>query len=265
MAETITAVEWQRRRGGKGAPGYTSCAACGVWKNWTAFLAVLGGKYRTAFACSADCATELGGDAPARQIPKTPVAAPAPAKIVKADTAPNERRTIMIDVNIRITSEDGTFNTTEANVLAALNGTAPVAAAATAPVQQPAKASPAAKKPALKVVPTLAETADAEEPALKAVPTPAETADAEEPKETPAPAPAKKAQVKKAPAVEKDTPEEVAEVEADLEKAVARATELLGAGQAALVKGALKEVGAARVSQLKPSQVQPFLDALADA
>ena len=248
MAETITAVEWQRRRGGKGAPGYTSCAACGVWKNWTAFLAVLGGKYRTAFACSADCATGLGGDAPARQIPKIPVAAPAPAKIVKADTAPNERRTIMIDVNIRITSEDGTFNTTEANVLAALNGTAPVAAAAPAPVQQPAKAAPAAKKPA-----------------LKAVPTPAETADAEEPKETPAPAPAKKAPAKKAPAVEKDTPEEVAEVEADLEKAVARATELLGAGQAALVKGALKEVGAARVSQLKPSQVQPFLDALADA
>ena len=243
MAETLTAVEWQRRRGGKGAPGYTSCAACGVWKNWTAFLAVLGGKYRTAFACSADCATELGGDAPARQIPKTPSATPAEGKIVKADTAPNERRTIMIDVNIRITSEDGTFNTTEANVLAALNGTAPVAAAAPAPVQQPAKASPAAKKPA-----------------LKAVPTPAETADAAEPKETPAPAPAKKA-----PAVEKDTPEEVAEVEADLEKAVARATELLGAGQAALVKGALKEVGAARVSQLKPSQVQPFLDALADA
>lgn len=245
MSETITALEWQRRQGSRGSTGYTSCFACGVWKNWTAFLAVVGGRYAVGFACSSDCANELGGSAPIKQIYKTPVAAEATVKIAKAATAPNESRTIMIDVNIRITSEDGTFNGTETNILSALNSTAPVASAASAPVaKQPAKVTPVTKKAPLKAVPDPVEEEESNEQA-------------------PTPAPARRGPGR--PKVEKDTPEQVSEDSANLDDAVVKATEMLGSGKAAAVKAALKDVGAARVSQLKPSQVQPFLDALADA
>lgn len=158
----------------------------------------------------------------------------------------------MIDVNIRITSEDGTFNGTETNILSALNSTAPVASAASAPVaKQPAKVPPATKEvpPATKEVP------------LKAVPDPVEEEESNE--QAPTPAPARRGPGR--PKVEKDTPEQVSEDSANLDDAVVKATEMLGSGKAAAVKAALKDVGAARVSQLKPSQVQPFLDALADA
>lgn len=255
MSETITALEWQRRQGSRGSTGYTSCAACGTWKNWTAFLAVVGGRYAVGFACSSDCANELGGSAPIKQIYKTPVAAEATVKIAKAATAPNESRTIMIDVNIRITSEDGTFNGTETNILSALNSTAPVTSAASAPVaKQPAKVTPVAKQPA-KVPPATKEAP------LKAVPDPVEEEESNE--QAPTPAPARRGPGR--PKVEKDTPEQVSEDSANLDDAVVKATEMLGSGKAAAVKAALKDVGAARVSQLKPSQVQPFLDALADA
>lgn len=48
----------------------------------------------------------------------------------------------------------------------------------------------------------------------------------------------------------------------DLSVAVAKATELVSAGETARVKDALKQVGVSRVSELTEDQVQTFLDLL---
>lgn len=81
--------------------------------------------------------------------------------------------------------------------------------------------------------------------------------------EVEAPAPAKKAAPKKAakPAAEPE-PEPEADGEPTLEDAVARATELVGEGRAAEVKGALAQFDVKRVSELSEDQVPAFLEAL---
>lgn len=50
-----------------------------------------------------------------------------------------------------------------------------------------------------------------------------------------------------------------------VDDAVDRATALVQAGKQSVVRAALKEVGAKRVSELKPAQVSEFLAALKDA
>ena len=95
------------------------------------------------------------------------------------------------------------------------------------------------------------------------------------PEPAPAEAPAKKAPAKKAPAPEPETeaPEAPAETEAPeapakgtdgptVDDAVARAASLLSEGRADAVKAALASLDINRVSQLKPSQVGAFLEAL---
>ena len=98
-----------------------------------------------------------------------------------------------------------------------------------APVEAEDKPKKAAKKPAKK-------TAKKSDP---------------EPEPTPEPAPAE---------------DETATPEADLlAVAVARATELIGAGEQDAIKTALEVAGARRVGLLKGDQIQAFLDALPEA
>ena len=81
------------------------------------------------------------------------------------------------------------------------------------------------------------------------------------------PAPKAEAEPEKAPAPKaKPEPEPKAETggKAAVDDAVARASALLSAGQAARVKEALEALDIQRVSQLKPSQVSDFLKALED-
>lgn len=77
--------------------------------------------------------------------------------------------------------------------------------------------------------------------------------------ESAAPAPAAK-KAKAAPAAEEPAEEEA--TGPTLEDAVAKATELVGEGEAAKVKGALAQFGVKRVSELEESQVAEFLAAL---
>lgn len=79
------------------------------------------------------------------------------------------------------------------------------------------------------------------------------------------PAPKAEPEPEKAPAP-KAEPEPKAETggKAAVDDAVARASALLSAGQAARVKEALEALDIQRVSQLKPSQVSDFLKALED-
>lgn len=105
-------------------------------------------------------------------------------------------------------------------------------------------------------------------------PAPAKKAPAPEP--APAEAPAKKAPAKKAPEPETEAPAPAEapapepETEAPdkgtggptVDDAVARAASLLSAGRADAVKAALASLDINRVSQLKPSQVGAFLEAL---
>ena len=101
-------------------------------------------------------------------------------------------------------------------------------------------------------------------------------------KKAPAEAPVKKAPVKKAPAPEPapaepeteatEAPAEATEAPAEapakgtdgptVDDAVARAAALLSEGRADAVKAALASLDINRVSQLKPSQVGAFLEAL---
>src|SRR4051794_28064333 len=80
------------------------------------------------------------------------------------------------------------------------------------------------------------------------------------PEEAPAPAPAKKAPAKKAaaaaapPAEEEATEEEPADGEVTLQQCIDKATELVGEGRAAEVKGALATLGVKRVGELEESQ-----------
>ena len=73
------------------------------------------------------------------------------------------------------------------------------------------------------------------------------------------PAPKAEAEPEKAPAPKAETGGKAA-----VDDAVARASALLSAGQAARVKEALEALDIQRVSQLKPSQVSDFLKALED-
>nr|DAQ92650.1 MAG TPA: hypothetical protein [Caudoviricetes sp.] len=112
--------------------------------------------------------------------------------------------------------------------------------------------------------------------------TPAAPADEDKPapKKT-AKKPATKKTAKKADPAPEPTPEpepvedetggatvedETVTPEADLlAVAVARATELIGAGEQDAIKTALEEAGARRVGLLKGDQIQAFLDALPEA
>lgn len=123
-------------------------------------------------------------------------------------------------------------------------------AAPAAPVEaedKPAPKKPAPKKPA-------AKKATKETAAKKADPAP-------EPEPTPEPA---------APAEDETggatVEDETVTPEADLlAVAVARATELIGAGEQDAIKTALETAGARRVGLLKGDQIQAFLDALPEA
>lgn len=111
-------------------------------------------------------------------------------------------------------------------------------AAPTAPVEAEDKPKKAAKKPAKK-------TAKKSDP---------------EPEPTPEPAPAEDETGGATVEDETVTPE------ADLlAVAVARATELIGAGEQDAIKTALEVAGARRVGLLKGDQIQAFLDALPEA
>lgn len=86
---------------------------------------------------------------------------------------------------------------------------------------------------------------------------------------TPTPAPAKKAAAKKtaaakpAPTPEPDEDTDDGDAAPTKEDALARASEVMDTeGGVGMVKAALDAVKAAKVGQLKPAQVQPFLDAL---
>lgn len=112
-----------------------------------------------------------------------------------------------------------------------------VKAAPAAPVEAEDKPKKTAKKPAAK----------------KATPKKADT----EPEPTPEPAPAEDETDGATVEDETVTPE------ADLlAVAVARATELIGAGEQDAIKTALETAGARRVGLLKGDQIQAFLDAL---
>ena len=111
-----------------------------------------------------------------------------------------------------------------------------------APVEAEDKPKKAAKKPAAK----------------KATPKKADPAP--EPEPTPEPAPAEDETGGATVEDETVTPE------ADLlAVAVARATELIGAGEQDAIKTALETAGARRVGLLKGDQIQAFLDALPEA
>ena len=105
---------------------------------------------------------------------------------------------------------------------------------------------------------------------------PAPAKKAPDPEPAPAEAPAKKAPAKKAPEPETEAPAPAEapapepETEAPdrgtdgptVDDAVARAASLLSEGRADAVKAALESLDINRVSQLKPSQVGAFLEAL---
>lgn len=117
-----------------------------------------------------------------------------------------------------------------------------VKAAPAAPVEAEDKPKKTAKKPAAK----------------KATPKKADPAP--EPEPTPEPAPAED---ETGGATVED---ETATPEADLlAVAVARATELIGAGEQDAIKTALETAGARRVGLLKGDQIQAFLDTLPEA
>lgn len=113
-------------------------------------------------------------------------------------------------------------------------------AAPAAPVEAEDKPKKAAKKPAAK------KTAKKADPALEPEPTEAAPAEDETDGAT--------------------VEDETVTPEADLlAVAVARATELIGAGEQDAIKTALETAGARRVGLLKGDQIQAFLDALPEA
>ena len=107
----------------------------------------------------------------------------------------------------------------------------------------PAKKAPAKKAPAKK--------APAKKAPAKKAPAPAEAPEPETPAEAPAPEPEPETE---APDKGTDGP--------TVDDAVARAASLLSEGRADAVKAALASLDINRVSQLKPSQVGAFLEAL---
>ena len=153
-----------------------------------------------------------------------------------------------MEINITLDVQGATVEEVQwlAGLLAAQR-TAPapitVEAETAAPVDEEKPApKKAAKKPAAKK--TTAKKADP----------------APEPEPTPEPAPAEDETCSATVEDETVTPE------ADLlAVAVARATELIGAGEQDAIKTALEVAGARRVGLLKGDQIQAFLDALPEA
>lgn len=111
---------------------------------------------------------------------------------------------------------------------------------------------------------------------------PAAPVEAEDKPKKTAKKPAKKTAAKKADPAPEPTPEPAAPAEDEtdgatvedetvtpeadlLAVAVARATELIGAGEQDAIKTALETAGARRVGLLKGDQIQAFLDALPEA
>lgn len=107
---------------------------------------------------------------------------------------------------------------------------------------------------------------DEEKPAPKKTakkPAAKKTAKKADPEPTPAPEAAAPAEDETGGATVED---ETVTPEADLlAVAVARATELIGAGEQDAIKTALETAGARRVGLLKGDQIQAFLDALPEA
>lgn len=116
-----------------------------------------------------------------------------------------------------------------------------------------------------------AETAAPAAPADEDKPAPKKTAKKPAAKKTPKKAdPAPEPTPEPAPAEDETgdatVEDETVTPEADLlAVAVARATELIGAGEQDAIKTALKTAGARRVGLLKGDQIQAFLDALPEA
>lgn len=111
-----------------------------------------------------------------------------------------------------------------------------------------------------------AAPADEEKPAPKKAakkPAAKKTAKKADPEPEPTPEPATPAEDETGGATVED---ETVTPEADLlAVAVARATELIGAGEQDAIKTALETAGARRVGLLKGDQIQAFLDALPEA
>ena len=109
-----------------------------------------------------------------------------------------------------------------------------------------------------------AAPADEDKPAKKAAKKPAKkTAKKADPAPEPTPEPTAPAEDETSGATVED---ETVTPEADLlAVAVARATELIGAGEQDAIKTALETAGARRVGLLKGDQIQAFLDALPEA
>lgn len=155
-----------------------------------------------------------------------------------------------MEINITLDVQGATVEEVQwlAGLLAAQR-TAP--APITVEVEKAAPATPveAEDKPAKKA----AKKSAAKKTAKKADPAP-------EPESTPEPAPAEDETGGATVEDETVTPE------ADLlAVAVARATELIGAGEQDAIKTALEVAGARRVGLLKGDQIQAFLDALPEA
>ena len=80
------------------------------------------------------------------------------------------------------------------------------------------------------------------------------------PEPEPEPEPAKTAPVEETEDEAED--EDLLGGEVTLQDAIDRATELVSSGKSAQVKAALAQVGAKRVSDIKPSNLKKFIDAL---
>lgn len=156
-----------------------------------------------------------------------------------------------MEINITLDVQGATVEEVQwlAGLLAAQR-TAP--APITVDVEKAAPAAPAdEEKPAKKT---------AKKPAAKKA-TPKKADPAPEPETTPEPAATEEDETDGA-----TVEDETVTPEADLlAVAVARATELIGAGEQDAIKTALEVAGARRVGLLKGDQIQAFLDALPEA
>lgn len=115
-----------------------------------------------------------------------------------------------------------------------------------------------------KAAPAAPVEEEEDKPAKKAAKKPAAktTAKKADPEPTPAPEPEPVEDETDGATVEDETVTPEADL---LAVAVARATELIGAGEQDAIKTALETAGARRVGLLKGDQIQAFLDALPEA
>lgn len=149
----------------------------------------------------------------------------------------------MIDVTIRVNSEDGEFSQRETAVLTALAGTvAPVTATDAVPAPVESEAAPA-PTPAPRAARKQRQTRSTRAAVLE---------DDKEPEPEPEP-----------PADEPGEPQEddvLGGGAATLEEAVALATDAVSHGKTAKVKAALSAAGAPKVRDLEGDQIQIFVD-----